>query len=257
MVLVSPVYVGTISFHADISVDRPGIRPELVEQYLRSCVAALSRPVGNETTFSQYKAAAFLLLPKARRYAPQYVPMLTTLSTEIDPRRTNSAEARVSSPEQTPPTDVDAIIKHLDTIKTSVQRDEDCLRMIWSFYEKNDFQSARALNERLSSLETRARISDVISIREAINSLQAGDLDSARLQARKLPLDEQRAFLWLAIGDKLIESAALVMRGLPSNRELLMQERQKVPPRLHSFYWEANYSQQSTFQEALSFSQRL
>jgi hypothetical protein len=209
MLLVSPVFVGSVSFHADISVDRPEIRAELVEQYLRLCVAVLSRPVTNEPTLSQYKAAAFLLLPKARRYAPQYGPMLTTLSTGIDPRRTNSVEARASSSEQTPPTDVDAIIKHLDTIKTSVQRDEYCLRMIWSFYEKNDFHSARALNERMSSLETRARISDVISLREAINSLQDGDLDSARLYGRKLPQDEQRAFLWLAIGAKLIEKGSL------------------------------------------------
>jgi hypothetical protein len=57
----------------------------------------------------------------------------------------------------------------------------------------------------MSSLETRTRISEVISIREAINSLQAGEIDSARSQARKLPPDEQRAFLWLAIGAKLIE----------------------------------------------------
>lgn len=205
MVLVSPVFVGTVSFHADISADRPGIRAELVEQYLRSCVAVLSRPTANDAILAQYKAAAFLLLPKARRYAPQYVPVLTTLSTGIDPRRTNSAEARASSSEQTPPTDVDAILKHLDTFNSSVQRDEYCLRMIWSFYEKEDFQSARALNERMSSLETRTRISEVISIRQAINSLQAGEIDSAQSQARKLPQDEQRAFLWLAIGAKLIE----------------------------------------------------
>ena len=205
MVLVSPVFVGTVSFHADISVDRAEIGTELVEQYLRSCVAVLSRPVTNDATLSQYKAAAFLLLPKARRYAPQYVPILSTLSTGIDPRRTNSAEARASNSEQTAPTDVDAILKHLDTLNSSVQRDEYCLRMIWSFYEKEDFQSARALNERMSSLQTRTRINEIISIRQAIASVQAGNLDSARLEARKLPQDEQRAFLWLTIGAKLIE----------------------------------------------------
>lgn len=209
MLMVSPVFVGSVSFHADISVDRPGIRPELVEEYLRLCVAVLSRPVTDETTLSQHKAAAFLFLPKARRYAPQYVPMLTTLSAGIDPRRTNSAEARASGSEQTLAPDVDAIIKHLDTMKTSVERDEYCLRMIWSFYENGDFQSARALSERMSSLETRAQISEVISIRQAINALQGGDIESARLQARKLAPDEQRAFLCLAIGAKLIEKRSL------------------------------------------------
>lgn len=209
MLMVSPVFVGSVSFHADISVDRPGIRPELVEEYLRLCVAVLSRPVTDETTLSQHKAAAFLFLPKARRYAPQYVPMLTTLSAGIDPRRTNSAEARASGSEQTRAPDVDAIIKHLDTMKTSVERDEYCLRMIWSFYENGDFQSARALSERMSSLETRAQISEVISIRQAINALQGGDIESARLQARKLAPDEQRAFLCLAIGAKLIEKRSL------------------------------------------------
>ena len=205
IVLVSPVFVGPVSFHADISVDRSGIRAELVEQYLRSCVTVLSRPAANDAILAQYKAAAFLLLPKARRYAPQYVPVLSTLSMGIDPRRTNSTEAKASNSEQAPPTDVDAILKHLDTFNSSVQKDEYCLRMIWSFYEKEDFQSARALNERMSSLETRARISEVISVRQAINSLQAGEIDSARSQARKLPQDEQRAFLWLAIAAKLIE----------------------------------------------------
>lgn len=209
MLMVSPVFVGSVSFHADISVDRPGIRPELVEEYLRLCVAVLSRPVTDETTLSQHKAAAFLFLPKARRYAPQYVPMLTTLSAGIDPRRTNSAEARASGSEQTRAPDVDAIIKHLDTMKTSVERDEYCLRMIWSFYENGDFQSARALSERMSSLETRAQISEVISIRQAINALQGGDIESARLQARKLAPDEQRAFLCLAISAKLIEKRSL------------------------------------------------
>jgi hypothetical protein len=122
MLLVSPVFVGSVSFHADISVDRPGLRPELIEQYLRSCVAVLSRPIMNEATLAQYKAAAFLLLPKSRRYAPQYVPMLTTLSTGIDPRRTNSAEARASGSEQTPHADVDAIIIFLDTFFLFVNR---------------------------------------------------------------------------------------------------------------------------------------
>lgn len=73
--------------------------------------------------------------------------------------------------------------------------------MIWSFYEKEDFQSARALNERMSSLETRARITEVIQ-------------------------DEQRAFLWLAIGAKLIEKRSL--GGARSAIELGLADARKT-----------------------------
>jgi hypothetical protein len=210
MLIVSPVYVGRVSFHADISVDRPEISPEIVEEYLRSSVVVLTRQVNDEKTVSQNRAAAFLLLPKARRFAQQYVAILGNLATGIDPNRTNSTEARSSALDSAPSDTLDAVIDRLDRINDRLQKDEYCLRMIWFFYSKDDFKSARALNERMSLPEIREKVAEVISIRQAIQSLQVGDINSARLQAKNLPQCKERSFLWLAIAARMIEKGSVI-----------------------------------------------
>jgi len=204
-VIISPVFVGTVAFHADISYDRPDISPEIVDRYLRSSSSILTRQVDNETLAREYRAAAFLLVPKSRRFAPDLVPILSNLSIGIDPKRTNSVEARAISPEPSGPQTVQSVVETLDTIKDSVKRDEYCLRMIWSFYLAADFKAAAALTDRMSSSEIREQLSDLISIGQAINFLQKGNLDSARLLTQKLPTSKERSFLWFAIGARLIE----------------------------------------------------
>src|SRR6185503_107952 len=144
-ILISPVFVGSIAFHADISYDRPGNSPEAVDHYLRSSVSILTRPVDSEQTRLQNRAAAFLLLPKSRRFAPDLVPILSNLSTGIDPKRTNSVEARAFTPEPSEPPTLETVAETLDRIAEPLKRDEYCLRMIWSFYQAADFKSANAL----------------------------------------------------------------------------------------------------------------
>ena len=208
-ILISPVYVGRVAFHADISYDRPGRSPEIVDAYLRSSVAILSRQVDSEATLLQNRAAAFLLLPKARRFAPDLVPILSNLSNTIDPMRTNSVEARSRAPEPSGPQSLESVIETLDAIKDPTKKDEYCLRMLWSFYLLADFKSAGALIDRMSSSEIREQLSSVISIGRAIDALQKGDLDSARLQTGKLPPAKERSFLSFAIAARMIEKGDL------------------------------------------------
>lgn len=204
-VLISPVYVGSVGFHADISYDRPGRSPEIVDTYLRSSVAILTRPVQAEAVLLQNRAAAFLLLPKARRFAPDLVPILSNLSNTIDPKRTNSVEARSSAPEPIGPQNLESVMEALDAIKDSTKKDEYCLRSIWSFYVAGEFESASALTSRMSSPEIREQLSSLVSIGRAISSFQKGDLDSARLQTRRLQAGKERSFLWFAIAARFID----------------------------------------------------
>ena len=204
-VIISPVYVGTVAFHADISYDRPGISPEIVDRYLRSSTSILTRQVESEAMALQYRAAAFLLVPKSRRFAPDLVPILSNLSNGIDPKRTNSVEVRGISPEPSGPQTVQSVVETLGTIKDPVKRDEYCLRMIWSFYLSTDFKSAAALTDQMSSTEIRQQLSSQIAVGQAIDTLQKGDLNSARLQTQKLPTSKERGFLWFAIAARLIE----------------------------------------------------
>ncbi len=204
-ILITPVYVGSVAFHADISYDRPGRSPELVDAYLRSSVAILTRPAPSEAILLTNRAAAFLLLPKARRFAPDLVPILSNLSSVIDPKRTNSVEARSSAPEPVGPQSLESVMETLDTIKDPTRKDEYCLRAIWSFYIAADFESASALTNRMGSAEIREQLSSLISIGRAINSLQKGDLDSARLQTRRLHPGKERSFLWFAIAARMLD----------------------------------------------------
>jgi hypothetical protein len=204
-VIISPVFVGTVAFHADISYDRPGISPETVDRYLRSSTSILTRPIDSESMLLQNRAAAFLLLPKSRRFAPDLVPILTNLSSGIDSRRTNSVEARSTTPEPSNSHTLESVIDTLDTIKDPVKRDEYCLRMIWLFYLAADFKSAAELTNRISLPEVRDRLSSVISIGQAIDSLQNGDLNSARSQMERLPAGKERSFLWFSIAERLFE----------------------------------------------------
>jgi hypothetical protein len=79
--------------------------------------------------------------------------------------------------------------------------------MIWSFYLKADFKSAAGLTNHTSSPEGRDRLSTLISIGQAIDSLQKGDVNSARLQTQRLPTSKERSYLWLAIAARLIEKS--------------------------------------------------
>lgn len=208
-IIISPVYVGRIGFHADISYDRPGISAETVDGYLRSSVAIVTRPVNSEAIQVQNRAAAFLLLPKARRLAPDLVPILSNLATGIDPTRTNSVEARGSIPEPSDPATVDSVISEIETIKDPVKKDEYCLRMVWSYYLAADFKAAAALTDRMRSPEIREQLSSLISIGQAIDSFKKGDLESAHLQTRKLAQCKERSFLWFAIAGRMIEKGEL------------------------------------------------
>ena len=204
-ILISPVFVGRIAFHADISYDRPGNSLETVDHYLRSSVSILTRPVDSEQTQLQNRAAAFLLLPKSRRFAPDLVPILSNLSTGIDPKRTNSVEARAFTPESSEPPTLETVAEALDRIEEPLKRDEYCLRMIWSFYQAADFKSANALTNRMTADEARNQLSNVIPVGQAINSLQAGDLADARVQIQRLPEGKDRSFLAFALASRMIE----------------------------------------------------
>lgn len=204
-ILISPVFVGKVAFHADISYDRPGNSPEVVDQYLRSAVSILTRPIDNESIQLQNRAAAFLLLPKSRRLAPQLVPILSNLSNGIDPKRTNSIEARSISTEPAVPQTLESVVEALDRIEDPLKRDEYCLRMIWSFYIAADFKSAGALINRMSAAAVRDQLSSLIAVGQAIDSLHKDDLESARVQIQRLPAGKERSFLSFAIARRMMD----------------------------------------------------
>lgn len=208
-VMISPVYVGRTAFHADIAYDRLGNSSEAIDAYLRTSASILSRPTSDEAVLLQNRAAAFLLLPKARRFATDLVPVLVNLSTGIDPTKTNSVEARASETTQADPQTPESVLEKLSSIKDPLQRDEYCLRMISAFYSRADFKSAEVLVSKMSSSDIREKLSSVISTALAIDSIRSGDLDSAQRLTSNLSTSKDKSFLSFAIADRLIEKGDL------------------------------------------------
>ncbi len=207
--VVSPVFVGRIAFHADISVDRPGIQPPIVQKYLRTAVNILSRPNADDAVNLQNRAAAFLLLPKARRFAPELLAAFGALASGLEGSRTNSTEAGNTEPAPASVPDLETVMATLEKIKDPNRQNEYCLRMIALFYVREDFKSARTLTDKLPLLSTREQLLDLISLREAVVAFQSGNLSLATLRARKLTPSPARSFLWFAIARTLIQKKDL------------------------------------------------
>lgn len=207
-VLLTPVYVGTISFHADISLDRPEVEPALVAGYLDRATAILAIPSEDPNVSAQNRAAAFLLIPKAQRFAPKLIPVLTTLASGVDATRTNSTSAATAAGLPGPtsePITIDSVLARVEETKDPVKRDEYCLAMVAQFHGKNDFTAARTLTEKLGPAPLREQLTQLIDFREVVAKYQSGDLDNARNKTWSLPLTASRVSLSLGIVDAYLK----------------------------------------------------
>lgn len=209
-VVVSPVYVGKVGFHADISVDRPSIQPLLIQAYLKAAIAIFSRRGVDDSAQLQNRAAAFLLIPKARRFAPNLLPELVSLASGLEGVRTNSTDAGTTGTQRLDSKpDLESVTATLEKIKDDEKRNEYVLRMIGFFYSNADFKLARTLADKITLLSVREKLSDLISFRESVVALQTGSVSQAISQARRLTPTPQRSFLWFAIAKVLIEKRDL------------------------------------------------
>ena len=203
---ISPTHVGGVGFHAGVPLDRQGVSPEIVRAYLLTAIKILTRPTADRIESGQNRAAAFLLLPKAQRFAPDLANSFGSLASGIsETERLTSETTSDSGPSRD--LELNTVLERIDKIKDVNERDVYCLRMVKVFYSRQDFGVARKLTERISTNAMREQVEDLISFREAVSSFLRGDLSQATEQAKKLSSSSRRGLLWFAI------SKALIKRG--------------------------------------------
>ena len=67
----------------DITADLPGISPAIVRSYLGVAVKILSRPVSDPYQQKMSYVLGYLLLPKAKKYAPDLIGHLSTAMSSL------------------------------------------------------------------------------------------------------------------------------------------------------------------------------
>lgn len=93
-IMVSPVQVGPVPLAADVLVNRESFTPRLVSPFLTTAAEILSRPVEAADEQRRYSAAAFLLIPKAKEFAPDTLATFAAVAQRSDAGLAADAAAR-------------------------------------------------------------------------------------------------------------------------------------------------------------------
>jgi hypothetical protein len=233
-VLVSPVSLGGISLAADVSVDRPDINPAAARAFLLAAGEILARPA-EESEARRRRAAAYLLAPKASRYAPEVLQRLADLSAlsgvtspppQYQPHKPPSPDASVG-----PDADLSADSKKADAISDSAKRDEFIVASVKRYYLRGDFDSARALAGKAGDTALRERLLSLIDFRQAARLIEDGQTEAAQHIVEKMSPDFGRSLVRLALAKALLakkengQALAAVEAALKEIREKLTGPR--------------------------------
>lgn len=231
-VLVSPVSLGGVSLAADVSVDRPDINPAAARAFLLAAGEILARPA-EESEARRRRAAAYLLAPKASRYAPEVLQRLADLSAlsgvtspppQYQPNKPPDASVG-------PDADLSADSKKADGISDSAKRDEYIVASVKRYYLRDDFDSARALAGKAGDTALREKLLSLVDFRQAARLIEGGQTEAAQRLVEKMSPDFGRTLVRLALAKTLLakkengQALAAVEAALKEIRESLAGPR--------------------------------
>jgi hypothetical protein len=147
-------------------------------------------------------AAAYLLLPKTERYAPELsqsvISAMQQLVSDVPPELTQDAAYSNFKPNLN--RDIDDSLKAIEKERNAQKRDEQYLILIADLWRQPDLARARSLNEKISDDETRASLATLIDFKETAERLAREKGAGASEEAvRKLPRGVEQALLWLGL----------------------------------------------------------
>lgn len=186
----------------DITADRPNVPREVVRSYLAVAARILLRTNLAPDERPKMYAAAYLLLPKTERYAPELsqtvISAMQQLVSDVPPELTR--DAAYANFKANLNRDIDDSLKAIEKERSAQKRDEQYLILIADLWRQPDLARARSLNAKISDDETRASLATLIDFKEAAERLarekDAGALEEA---VRKLPRGTEQALLWLGL----------------------------------------------------------
>lgn len=189
----------------DITGDLQGIPPALVHAYLRTAASILNQPINDPHQRKVSYALGHLLVPKARKFAPDLVApigaAMAQLSANVPPAMTQEAafaninKRTVETPEQ--------IMSNAEKLSDSESRDIAYLDVAARAWQKKDFVTAQVACAKIENKETRSQLETLIEFGKASTKIKSAgpQLFEATEMADKLPQGIERAVLYLSISD--------------------------------------------------------
>lgn len=211
----------------DITADRPNVQREIVRAYLAAATRILLRTNFVPAERPKMYAAAYLLLPKTERYAPELsqsvISAMQQLVSDVPPELTQ--EAAYSNFKANLNRDLDDSLKSIEKEGNAQKRDEQYLILIADLWRQPNLARARSLNAKISDEETRASLATLIDFKEAAERLaREKDLGASEEAIRKLPRGVEQALLWLGLARAQAE-AGQSQRASDSLNEALQAAR--------------------------------
>lgn len=189
----------------DITANLPRIPSSLIRAYLQTAVAILNRQIIDPQQRKISYALGYLLIPKAREFAPQLVSPLgaamASLSTNVSPVMTQEAafaninKRTVESPEQ--------IMSNAAKLPDSESRDVAYLDVAYRAWLKKEFAMAQTACDKLEDKDAHSQLKTLIEFGKASAKLKDNNpqLFEAAEIANKLPQGIERAVLYLSIAE--------------------------------------------------------
>lgn len=187
----------------DITADQPGISPALVRAYLGTAIKILSRPQSDPYQQKMSYVLGYLLLPKAKKFAPDFIGLISTAMSSLtsnvpqnltqDSAYVNINKASLSNAEEA--------MREAEKITESERRDIAYLDVAFNSWLKHDFKTARAATAKITDREASEKLNVLINFGEGTSLLKDNpeSIADAEKSANALPQGIERALLFLGI----------------------------------------------------------
>lgn len=194
----SKIQLGDVLVEADVAQVRPGNSPAAIGAYLGSATQLLGRGSYDPEETKRRAAAAYLLLPHAQAFAPEFVPQLLAI------QRGPGLDFSVRRPDPLPLTengklDLKAMLESVDAIPTSKLRDQYILSAVRKLYLTGDLDAALAVAEKAEDLKAHNQLVGVVTFARAAKSLEEGQIEIAEKSLNRVTSTLQRFLLRLGM----------------------------------------------------------
>jgi len=204
MVGSSPIQLGEVLIQADLTQVRPGISNTTARSYIGTATQVLERASYDPEEMKRRAAAAYLLLPHARAFAPEFVSQLSGIQSRagID----FSKQTRTNPLPLTPngKLDLEALLESIDAITSSKLRDQHVLKTVRLLYFRGDFEAALTVAEKVSDLTSRNELAGLITFARGAKSLEAGQTEIAQKSLNKVTTTLQRCLLRFGLAQQFL-----------------------------------------------------
>jgi hypothetical protein len=195
---ISPIQLGDILIQADVAQVRPGISTTLARAYIGTATQILGRGSNNPEEMKRRAAAAYLLLPHAQAFAPEFASQLSAI--QRGPRLDFSVGPTNPLPlSESGKVDLKAVLESVDAIPTSKLRDQYILKTVRLLYLRSQLDAARSVAEKMGDVNGRNQLISVITFARAMQSLEGGQIEIAQNSVNHLTTGLQRFLLRLGL----------------------------------------------------------